>query len=231
MSENGSLVTIRGLSHGYMEAGVRRAVLSDLHMSLPKGSFTALVGRSGSGKSTLLNLISGMDVAQAGEISFGGVSLRSLDETARTRLRRTQMGFVFQAFNLIPTLTVLENLQLPMALVGVDERQQRRRAIEMLERLGLADRGGAFSDRLSGGEQQRVAVARALLHEPSLILADEPTGNLDFENAQRVIELLESEGRERGVTVLMVTHDPDFLQAADQVYRLHRGQLHQEERL
>ncbi|TVP42454.1 MAG: ABC transporter ATP-binding protein [Gemmatimonadales bacterium] len=208
-----------------MEGGVRRAVLEDLDMEVARGTFVALLGPSGSGKSTLLNLVSGIDAPDRGEIEVAGVPLHALSERERTLFRRDRVGFVFQFFNLIPTLTVLENLLLPMELGRRTTDADRARALALLDRVGLVDRAGAWPDRLSGGEQQRVAVARALAHQPELILADEPTGNLDLETGGRVLSLLEELVRDSGTTLFMVTHSEEAAARADRILEIRGGAL------
>jgi putative ABC transport system ATP-binding protein len=189
------------------------------------GEIAVLVGRSGSGKSTLLNLISGIDLPTSGRVTVDGTDITALSERDRTLFRRTHVGFIFQLFNLIPTLTVEENLLLPLELTSQDDETGRARARGLLERIGLADRSRSYPDQLSGGEQQRVAVARALVHGPSLILADEPTGNLDAETAAVVLELLDRLVRELGKTVVMVTHSREVIGVADRVFAVQHGRL------
>ncbi|HYO12338.1 MAG TPA: ABC transporter ATP-binding protein [Thermoanaerobaculia bacterium] len=214
------LIELRGLTKEYEEGGRRRVVLKGADASIRRGELAVLLGRSGSGKSTLLNLLSGIDLADAGEVVIDGVSLSTLSERERTLFRRDRIGFVFQFFNLIPTLTVEENLLLPLELKGKLRPEQRREALALLEEVGLADRAGSFPDRLSGGEQQRVAVARALAHDPILVLADEPTGNLDLETGLQVLELLDRLTRQAGKTMVMVTHSQEVVGIADRVFRI-----------
>jgi putative ABC transport system ATP-binding protein len=218
-------VELRGLTKLYREGDSERAVLRDVSATLWLGEIAVLVGRSGSGKSTLLNLISGIDRPTAGTILVNGTDLTNLDERARTLFRREHIGFIFQFFNLVPLLTVEENLLLPLELVGRAGAGGRARARELLDRVGLADRARAYPDRLSGGEQQRVAVARALVHDPVLVLADEPTGNLDAETAKLVLSLLDQLVREMGKTVVMATHSSEVVGAADRVFLIQHGQL------
>jgi putative ABC transport system ATP-binding protein len=200
-------------------------VLAGVDLTLRQGELAVLVGRSGSGKSTLLNLASGIDLPTAGEVLVGGVSLGGLSERERTLFRRDHLGFVFQFFNLIPTLTVEENLLLPLELAGTAGEAERRRALALLAEVGLADRREDFPDRLSGGEQQRLAVARALAHDPLLVLADEPTGNLDLETGLRVLGLLDRLTRQAGKTLLMVTHSREVIGIADRIFRIEEGRL------
>ncbi|MBO6576424.1 MAG: ABC transporter ATP-binding protein [Rhodothermales bacterium] len=223
------ILKLESVRKHFVEGGRRRDILRGASLEMAPGAFTALLGRSGAGKSTLLNLIGGLDVADGGTVSVAGQDLGKLDDDARTDLRARSMGFVFQAFNLIPTLTAAENLSLPLVLAGKSLREASEAAGMMLQQVGLGDRGTARPDRLSGGEQQRVAIARALIHEPRLVLADEPTGNLDYETGREIMDLLHGMVRERGVSMLVVTHDTDFLRISDRVVRLHGGLLHEQE--
>jgi putative ABC transport system ATP-binding protein len=218
-------VELRKVGKSYREGEVERVVLRDVSVTLARGEIVVLVGRSGSGKSTLLNVIAGIDRPTAGSVIVNGTDLTALDEQARTRFRRRHIGFVFQFFNLIPLLTVEENLLLPLDLNGRGDAEGVKRARALLERVGLGGRGDSYPDRLSGGEQQRVAIARALIHEPALILADEPTGNLDMETAADVLDLLDTLAREAGRTVLMVTHSREVVGVADRILAIQRGAL------
>jgi putative ABC transport system ATP-binding protein len=219
-------VEIRALSKAFAEgeAGRRRAVLGRLSLSVAQGEIVALMGRSGSGKSTLLNVIAGIDQPDEGTVSVGGTAVSTLPERARTLYRRRQIGFVFQFFNLLPTLTVAENVLLPLELLGRG-RQGAAQVAALLAAVGLGDRGGAFPDRLSGGEQQRVAVARALVHEPALVLADEPTGALDGETGRLVLALLVDLARKAGRSMILATHSAEVARAADRVLVLDSGRL------
>ncbi len=223
MSASPDLV-LDGLTRRFQEGEAERIVLSGASARIASGTFAALFGRSGSGKSTLLNLIAGIDLPTSGRVLLGDLDLTALSERERTLARRRRIGFVFQQFNLIPTLTVGENVQLPMDLVGTKDAG---RVQQLLGDVGLADRADAYPDKLSGGEQQRVAVARALAHDPDLILADEPTGNLDRSTADRVLDLLHDLARDRGKTLLVVTHDPAIALRADRVLSLRDGTLHE----
>jgi putative ABC transport system ATP-binding protein len=220
MTPSPPLVELRNLTKAYEEGDRRRTVLRGAEVSIGRGELAVLVGRSGSGKSTVLNLMSGIDLPDSGEVVIDGVSLSTLPERERTLFRRDRIGFVFQFFNLIPTLTVEENLLLPLELKGKARPEQRRAALGLLEEVGLADRAGSFPDRLSGGEQQRVAVARALAHDPLLVLADEPTGNLDLETGLQVLEILDRLTRRAGKTMVMVTHGREVIGLADRVFRM-----------
>jgi putative ABC transport system ATP-binding protein len=213
------------LSKSYQEGGQTRTVLKNAFASFARGEFAAILGRSGSGKSTLLNLISGIDRVDGGRIWLDGQDLTALDDRELTLFRRRNIGFVFQFFNLIPTLTVLENVTLPLELNGASPAQASERAAPLLDAVGLLDRAAAFPDRLSGGEQQRVAIARALVHDPLLVLADEPTGNLDEETGRHVLDLLDRLTRQAGRNLLMVTHSAEAAAYADRVLRLIDGKL------
>ena len=224
MSTNESLIVdIRGLSRFYAEGERTRAVLEAVELDIREGEFFVLLGKSGSGKSTLLNLLSGIDRADSGSIRVAGVDITRLDERRLTLFRREQIGIIFQFFNLIPTLTVLENVTLPLELSGQSGGATRAHAL--LEAVGLGSRAGDFPDKLSGGEQQRVAIARALVNEPALVLADEPTGNLDEETGKQILALLLELTRDAGRTLVMATHSPDIVPLADTVCRIHDHQL------
>ena len=197
-----------------------RTVLGGLSHHFKAGEFVAIMGESGVGKSTLLNLIAGLDAPDSGHIVIDGQSMAALDDDAATRLRRTRMGFIFQAFHVLPHLTLAQNVALPLLLNG----QSRQRAAEMLEAVGLAGRGADFPRQLSGGEMQRVAIARALVHRPALVLADEPTGNLDPETADNILSLLRAEIKASGASAIMVTHSHAAAAKADKTLLLtHSG--------
>ena len=213
------------LTKSYYEGDVRRVVLQNAHAEFQPGEITAILGKSGSGKSTLLNLISGIDKPDSGQIWVDGQELTALPERDRTLFRRAQVGFLFQFFNLIPTLTVGENVSLPLELNRIPRPQARQKAQEMLEAVDLLDRWDTFPEKLSGGEQQRVALARALVHDPLLILADEPTGNLDEDTGAQVLALLTRLVREQNRTLLIVTHSREAASNADRILRLSHGQL------
>jgi putative ABC transport system ATP-binding protein len=198
-------------------------VLADASASIRSGEFVVVLGRSGSGKSTLLRLIGGLESPDAGTVRVDGEDLVGLTETARAKLRRSALGFVFQFFNLIPTLTAGENVELPLALNRVGRADTRRRCAELLEELDVAACVDRFPEEISGGEQQRVAIARALVHEPRLVLADEPTGNLDLETAHHVLELLKTTCRRRGTTLIMATHSREAAALADRVLSIRNG--------
>ena len=219
------LVQIAGLTKIYEEAGQSRIVLNDLSAEVDPGRITVIRGRSGSGKSTLLNLIAGIDEPTRGDIQVAGHRITGMSPRQRALFRRENVGFVFQFFNLIPTLTVMENVQLPSELVGRAQREASERARALLEAVGLNERGSDFPDRLSGGEQQRIAIARALVEEPSLVLADEPTGNLDRSTGDAVMSMLGKLMRERGVTVILATHSHRIAEFADRRLALVDGKL------
>ena len=218
-------IHIRNLCRSYEEGGRRHAVLDNLNADFIKGETVALRGRSGSGKSTLLNLISGIDVPDQGEIEVAGLNITNRSERDRTLFRREHIGFVYQAFNLVSTLSVSDNIRLVLELNGVTEPEAGNRIREMLAAVDLGDRAGSFPDVLSGGEQQRVAIARALVHRPSLLLADEPTGNLDDKTAEGVLQLLDRLIRQTGGTMIVATHSALVASYCDRVLELHNGAL------
>ena len=213
------------ITKSYEEAGVELTIFSDVSLEIGCGEFVVLLGKSGSGKSTLLNLIGGIDEPNAGDVWIEGQSITRMTDTARTLFRRNHIGFIFQAFNLIPTLSVLENVMLPLELNGRPSAEVRSRAQELIAQVGLTHRANAFPDRLSGGEQQRVAIARALINDPLVVLADEPTGNLDTETGQSVLDLLDRLTRQAGKNLVMVTHSEEVVGVADRVLRLRDGKL------
>ena len=216
---------LENLSKSYLEGEQKRAVLHNADLCFPPGQITAILGRSGSGKTTLLNLISGIDRADSGRITIAGRELTRLDDRGWTLFRRKNIGFIFQFFNLISTLTVWENLLLPLELNRMEAKTDLARAENLLAEVGLLSRRDAYPDRLSGGEQQRVAVARALVHDPVLILADEPTGNLDEETGRQVMDLLSRLVRQAGKSLLLVTHSAEAAAYAGRIYTLHEGRL------
>ncbi|HEY1875591.1 MAG TPA: ABC transporter ATP-binding protein [Steroidobacteraceae bacterium] len=224
------MLTIRQLCRNFREGGRIHRVLDGLDAQIASGERVAVMGRSGSGKSTLLNLISGIDRADSGTVHIDGLEVTTLGEPARTLFRRAHIGFVYQFFNLIPTLDVAENVRLVLELNGVRGRAARERSVAALADVGLGARAHSAIDALSGGEQQRVAIARALVHAPKLLLADEPTGNLDDATAQELLPALLGLTRARGTTLVMVTHDEALAAAADRVLELREGRLHQRSR-
>jgi putative ABC transport system ATP-binding protein len=222
---NDVVVRTVGLARRYKMGDTFVDALQGVDLEIGRGEFVALVGPSGSGKSTVLNLIGGLDRPTAGEIWIDGTELSARDEKALTRHRRQHVGFVFQSFNLLPRLTAEENVALPLMFGGVAEKERRARARELLERVGLAERLTHRPTQLSGGEQQRVAIARALVGQPALLLADEPTGNLDTTTGVEIMRLLKELNREHGLTLLVVTHDPEVAAFADRVVHLRDGQV------
>ncbi len=219
------LIELRGVTKSYVEGTTRHVVLDRVDQVFETGETVALLGRSGSGKSTLLNLLAGIDLPDSGEVLVDGRAIQEMDDLERTLYRRG-IGFVFQFFNLIPTLTVGENLLLPLELAsGRTDGTAKRRAQELLDRVGLGDREARFPDTLSGGEQQRVALARALVHRPRLVLADEPTGNLDQETGEIVLELMRTLCDEDELTLVMATHSRGVADFADRALHIEQGRL------
>ena len=218
-------IELQRLSKSFTEGRRQHLVLDDVSAEFLRGETIAVRGRSGSGKSTLLNLIGGIDTPDDGRVIVAGVELTGLSERDRTLFRRRHIGFVYQAFNLVPTLDVADNIRLVLELNGVPARESQRRIDELLEAVGLADRGASYPDILSGGEQQRVAIARALCHEPAVVIADEPTGNLDDSTAEVVLQLLDRLVRERGGTMLIATHSSRVASVCDREIEIHGGRL------
>jgi putative ABC transport system ATP-binding protein len=219
------LIRLDRVSKDYTEGTKTRVVLRETTGVIAEGEFVAIRGRSGSGKSTLLNLMAGIDLPTSGDLFIAGVCLNRLSPRDRTLFRRDHMGFVFQFFNLIPTLTVVENVQLPAELASGSPREAARRARALLDQVGLLDRALDFPDRLSGGEQQRVAIARALVQDPRLLLADEPIGNLDDATGETVLSLLDRMTRQAGRTLVLVTHSAQVAARADRVLTIEEGHL------
>jgi len=225
MSPKPLAIQARGLHRRFREGEREHVVLDGLDLDIRRGETVALRGRSGSGKSTLLNLIAGIDAPDAGAVTVAGIDLTGLSERDRTLFRREHIGFVYQAFNLVPTLNVADNVRLVLELNRVPTTKASARIDEVLEAVGLADRADSFPDVLSGGEQQRVAIARALAHEPAVLLADEPTGNLDDATAESVLALLDSLVRAGGRSMLIATHSVQVASYCDRVLALHNGKL------
>ncbi len=219
------LIELRQLSKAYQEGNSTHQVLDSVNLEIPKGEFLVLLGTSGSGKSTLLNLLSGIDISDSGEILIDGKDIVALDENQRTLFRREHIGFVFQFFNLLPTLSAQENISLPLELIGVKAGEAMEKAQSLLEAVGLRQRGGSFPDQLSGGEQQRVAIARALVHDPLLLLADEPTGNLDEETGEQIMDLLQSLTQSNNKNLIMATHSLENAGRAERILDLRDGKL------
>jgi putative ABC transport system ATP-binding protein len=220
-----NVLILDNLSRSFREGGREHRVLDHVSARIEDGAAVAIVGRSGSGKSTLLNVVSGIDQADSGRVELDGEVISGLREPERTRFRRRNIGFIYQFFNLVPTLNAEENVRLVLELNGVRGAEARRRSAAMLEEVGLGDRLHSAIDTFSGGEQQRVAIARALVHEPKLLLADEPTGNLDEDTARQVFPLIMSLVRKRGATLLLVTHDRSLAARADRTLEMRDGRL------
>ena len=218
-------IQLHGLSRHFREGDRQHVVLDNVDAEFARGEIVALRGRSGSGKSTLLNLIGGIDAPDAGQVVVAGINLTTLTERERTLFRRKHIGFVYQAFNLVPTLNVADNIRLVLELNNVPREMADQRIEELLESVELADRALSFPDVLSGGEQQRVAIARALSHRPTVLLADEPTGNLDDSTAGSVLELLKQLTRDTGGTMIMATHSTTIASTCDRRFELHSGKL------
>ncbi len=218
-------VRLTHLTRSFQEGAQLHAVLQALDATFVRGEKVALRGRSGSGKSTLLNLISGIDVPDDGEVEIDGQLITAMSERDRTLFRRKHIGFVYQAFNLVPTLTVADNVRLVLELNAITGNTAAKRITTLLDRVGLADRASSYPDLLSGGEQQRVAIARALAHEPSLVLVDEPTGNLDDKTADEVLSMLDQMVSDAGGTMIVATHSARVAKTCDRVLELHDGRL------
>jgi putative ABC transport system ATP-binding protein len=223
MTNNSNVLAARGIGKTVKSGTSDLVILREIDLAVTRGEAVAVVGASGSGKSTLLAILAGLDTPSVGDVQLDGQDLFSLDEDARARLRAMNVGFVFQSFQLLPSLTALENVMLPLELAG--RRDARPAAAAMLERVGLSERLQHYPKQLSGGEQQRVAIARAFVSEPTLLLADEPTGNLDADTGQQVIDLMFALNRERGTTLLLVTHDEALSRRCDRILRLAGGRL------
>ena len=224
-SLNDNYITLDSVSKTYGDDLTSTHVLNNISLSVAAGEQLAVLGHSGCGKSTLLNLISGIDNVDSGRITVGGVELTGLSEKDRTLFRREHIGFVYQSFNLIQTLTAVENIQLPLQLNNFSAAEIKDKTEEILDRVGLANRANAFPDQLSGGEQQRVAIARAMVHSPSLVLADEHTGNLDADTGREMIQLFTELAESRKQTVLMVTHSLTIAKTASRLVRFSNGEL------
>jgi putative ABC transport system ATP-binding protein len=220
-----TVVRTVGLTRRYKMGDTQVDALRGVDLTVTRGEFVALVGPSGSGKSTVLNLVGGLDQPTSGQVWINGTELSASDERTLTRHRRQHVGFVFQSFNLLPRLTAKENVALPLMFSGVPEKERLARAGELLERVGLGPRLAHRPTQLSGGEQQRVAIARALVGEPALLLADEPTGNLDSATGAEIMRLLKALNQERGLTLLVVTHDPEIAAFATRTVRLRDGKV------
>lgn len=219
------LVEIKNLTKSYTEGRHKRTIFNQVNLIFNEGEFILLLGQSGSGKSTLLNLISGIDDIDAGDILVNNRAINHLSERDRTLFRREHIGFIYQFFNLIPTLTVFENVTLTLQLNGRLNNVKTKETLALLAQVGLDNRKDAFPDRLSGGEQQRVAILRAIIHDPLLLLADEPTGNLDEKTGEIILDLLLNLTRQQGKTLIMATHNPAIIPLANRVYRVINGNI------
>jgi putative ABC transport system ATP-binding protein len=218
-------IQLRGVGKSYERGGERLKILNDLDLDVPKGSFEALMGPSGSGKSTLLNLIAGLDRPTSGTITVSGKRIDSMSEAELARGRANTIGFVFQSYNLMPVLTAVENVELPLLLTKVPSSERRKRAETALRVVGLDDRKTHYPRQLSGGQEQRVAIARAIVNDPAIIVADEPTGDLDRQSADDILSLLLKLNQDLGKTIVMVTHDPGAAERASIIRRLNKGAL------
>ncbi len=225
MANNEVVVKTERLSKVYQEGKVEVRAVNDLNLELRRGEFTALCGPSGSGKTTLLNMIGALDEPTGGRIILDGLDLADLSRTELSHLRRDRIGFVFQAYNLVPVLTAFENAEFVLALQGVEKQERRRRTMKVLEEVGIADLADRRPDELSGGQQQRVAIARAIAPEPVIILADEPTANVDSANATGLLDLMERLNLEENITFLFSTHDQRVISRARRIIRLQDGEL------
>ncbi len=225
MNDSGAAVRVRNLTKVFTRGENRITVLEDLSLDIPAGAFTSLMGPSGSGKTTLLNMIAGLDRPTAGDIIVDRIRVSDLNESELAVFRSRRLGFIFQRFNLIPVLTALENVELPLLLFPMSPAERRARAETALRVVGLADRMEHLPKALSGGQEQRVGIARAIVTDPTILLCDEPTGNLDAASAHDVLELLSRLSRELDKTVIMVTHDPHGAARSDKIYHLEKGKL------
>jgi len=225
-----SIIEVRGLTKNYGGGELTVEALRGVELDVREGEFVAIMGPSGSGKSTLLHILGGVETPTAGSVVLEGQDLATMDDTQRTLTRRRRIGFVFQKINLLPTLTALENVALPLLLDGARAADASQRAAELLAQVGVANRGGHFPSTMSGGEQQRVAIARALVIHPALVLADEPTGSLDSDNGQQITQLLRALVDDQRQTVVMVTHDPTVAAKADRIVHVRDGRIERVEK-
>lgn len=225
MTEQQTFICLEELTRSYDDADTRHPVLADVSLNIGRGESVALLGRSGSGKSTLLNLISGIDMPDAGSVSVDGLELTTLTEHKRTLFRREHIGFIYQFFNLVPSLTAQENIEFTLELNGIPAGESTKRVLSLMEELGIADKAARYPSQLSGGEQQRVAIARALIHKPKIVLADEPTGNLDARTGQAILGLLHKMLKEQNSTLLLVTHSLEVANSTKRIVTLEDGRL------
>jgi putative ABC transport system ATP-binding protein len=219
------IIRLAGVTKVYRRDEFEVPVLAALDLDIPRGEFLALMGPSGSGKSTILNLISGIDAPTAGSVEVAGIELAELSSAELAAYRARHVGFIFQSYNLIPVLTAFQNVELPLLLTGLDRRRRREHVMAALEVVGLLDRADHYPRQLSGGQEQRVAIARAIITDPTLLVADEPTGDLDAASAEAVLSLLQRLHLESGMTIVMVTHDPRAAERADRILHLEKGVL------
>ena len=219
------IVKTRSLNKVYSGSGLDTIALDNVDLDIHTGEFIAIMGPSGSGKSTLLNLIGALDSPSSGQIFIDGIEITSLNSTNLALLRNKKIGFIFQSFNLISRLTSLANVEIPLSILGISSKRRKKRAYEMLKMVGLSDRWHHTPNALSGGQQQRVAIARALVTDPSIILGDEPTGNLDSKTTSNIIKLLKELNATTGKTVILITHDPDVAREASRVISVHDGKI------
>ncbi len=219
------IIALRGVSKTYRRDTIAVPVLAALDLDVAAGEFLALMGPSGSGKSTILNLVSGIDTPTSGRVVVAGVDLGGLDNAALAAFRARHVGFIFQSYNLIPVLTAFQNVELPLLLTSLDRRERKQHVLDVLDVVGLHDRSDHYPRQLSGGQEQRVAIARAIVSDPSLLVADEPTGDLDAVSAAEILDLIGRLNREFGKTVVMVTHDPRAAERAHRVLHLDKGVL------
>jgi ABC-type lipoprotein export system ATPase subunit len=226
-----AIVEARAVDKVYDTGKLQVHALREVTFTVPRGEMVAIMGPSGSGKTTLLNCLSGLDRIDGGEVLIDGVALGAMSDEQRTDYRARRMGFVFQFYNLMPVLTAVENVELPLLVSRVPAKEARRKALEALELVGLGERGGHLPDELSGGQRQRVTIARALVNDPAIVWADEPTGDLDSENAEEIVALMRRLNRERGLTFLIVTHDIGVGRSTDRIVRMVDGQIVDEQQL
>ena len=224
-----TLLELVNVTKTYQQGKIEVKALHDFSLEVGRGDFVALCGPSGSGKTTCLNLVGGLDEATSGRVNLDGIELTTLGQSALSEMRRDKIGFVFQAYNLIPVLTAFENTEFIMALQGVPEAERRERAEKILKDVGLEGLENRRPDELSGGQQQRVAIARAIVHQPAIVLADEPTANLDSSNAEALLDLMQVLNRDKGVTFMFSTHDPRVMERARRLVWLKDGMLDREE--
>lgn len=224
-TENGNIVITRDLTKVYAQGEINVTALDRINLEIKEGEFLVLMGPSGSGKSTLLHIIAGIDRPTSGSCIVQGIDLQELDESELADWRNQNIGFVFQTFNLIPVLTAYENVELPLLLTNMSRKERRRQVETALELVGLADRMHHLPRQLSGGQEQRVAIARAIVTDPTLIVADEPTGNLDSHSAQEVLSILQTLNKSLGKTIIMVTHDPKAASFGKRIVHLEKGEL------